>query len=614
MRLADEQEAEAEDAAQGAQQARDRIETLGRVVADLDLLNHKTEHDFLEIGSKLSEFIEIVNLISSSLTALMNLISGQQGQRASQSLAAALDRSREIKARYADRNGGLDSMRQKADLLKRSLAGFEGTVSTFHTLGVLTRIEIARIGNAAADFGSLADDVELLTGGVQTRVESAMKTAAILIPSIESTMQNISALEKGQARELPAAISDALASLESFHDEQSRVHASSVRLGSEYRAISDAFGRLIVSIQFHDITRQQVEHVMEALRSLSTQSEAEGRGVPQDPRRTASVLALQSSQLGDAARKFAASAASLAQSMDDIAEHVRAMAEESRALFGLRKGEKNSFFLEMERGCTAILASLCHSANAEGTILAANDGLANIIGQMRGSIDGILAIERQMRLMAMNARISACHLGATGTTLGVVADSIQQRAMESRKRSESMIGTLDSMSQVVARFRKQGDAVSADEGGNQEDCLEGIRRAVDELHSSGEVSSTQIGDIIAWSDRLCESLAATRRSLSVGALFAESISLAQGMLRGLEQGLRKRLKENSQCLLPREIDTWERGLEDFAMHYTMQAERDVHESIAIAAKAAEPLGASRSQQVECEAEECGELGENVEFF
>jgi hypothetical protein len=53
--------------------------SLRQVIADLDLLNHNTEQDFLRIGGKLAEFIEAVNLISSELTALANLISGSKG-------------------------------------------------------------------------------------------------------------------------------------------------------------------------------------------------------------------------------------------------------------------------------------------------------------------------------------------------------------------------------------------------------------------------------------------------------------------------------------------------------------------------------------------------------
>src|ERR1039457_4207566 len=127
-------------------------------------------------------------------------------------------------------------------------------------------------------------------------------------------MQLISALEEGQAKDLPSVISGVLAGLSSFRDMQNKAHDSAVRLGAQYGAISGAFNRLIMSLQFHDITRQQVEHVIEMLRRLG--SESDQRGV-------AGVLALQSSQLADAAGKFAVAAGSIAHSLDDIATHVQ---------------------------------------------------------------------------------------------------------------------------------------------------------------------------------------------------------------------------------------------------------------------------------------------------
>lgn len=65
-------------------------ETLGRVIADLDLLNHDTERDFLRIGEKLATFIEAVSGISSAVRDLTNLISVEHGQLASQALTGAI--------------------------------------------------------------------------------------------------------------------------------------------------------------------------------------------------------------------------------------------------------------------------------------------------------------------------------------------------------------------------------------------------------------------------------------------------------------------------------------------------------------------------------------------
>jgi methyl-accepting chemotaxis protein len=584
--------------AASASEAKVWTETLGRVIADLDLLNHNTEQDFLRIGGKLAEFIEAVNLISSELTALAALISGEHGLRASQALTDALKRSTEIGEHSEEGNRALGGMRQEAGRLKQTLAGFQGTVTTLHTLGVLTQIETARLGSSGADFGNLADEVKALAGSVQGRVESALDTAALLIPPIERAMQSISALEEGQTKDLPSVISGVLAGLASFRDIQTGAHDSSVRLRTQYGAISDAFKKLIVSLQFHDITRQQVEHVIEVLRRLCSESKRENGGISRGQQGSAAVLALQSSQLADAGQKFAASAASVAHNLDDIAMHVLEMAGESRKLSGLSEDEKNSFFLQMEQGCATILASLSRCADAEAATQVTGGGLGETIGRMHGAIEEIRAIEIQMQRMALNASIRAAHIGASGDALSVLAGSMQQRALESRQRSESLLETLGSMSETATRLSRQGGSASASEDSNPDRCFEELRVAVEDLHSSSERSFAQIGQIIACGARLREDLSATRESFTVGALFAEAVTHAQAMLKAIGE-------KNPSALSPDRRDVLDLRLADFAVHYTMQAERDVHAGITKAVVEAAPVA------VGAEAEE---LGENVEFF
>lgn len=600
MQLAEQPEARASDS-----RAKAWIETLRRVIADLDLLNRDTEQDFLRIGGKLAEFIEAVNLISSELTTLATLISGEQGLRTSEALASALERSVAMGAHSEEANGVLGGMRQEADRLKQTLAKFKGTVSTFRMLGVLTRIETARLSGEGAEFSSLADDVKALAADVQARVENALGTAALMIPTIESALQNVSALEDGQAKNLPAVISRVRAGLSSFQDVQSTAHDSAVRLGAEYEAISDAFKRLIVSIQFHDITRQQVEHVVNMLRRLCSES-VEGNGsISTDRGDIAAIVTLQSSQLADAAEKFAASVASIALSLDDIATHVLEMAEESRKLSGLSADEHDSFFLQMEQACTAILASLSLCAKTETATRATSGSLSETIGRMRGSIDEIRAIELQMQRMGMNTRIEAAQTGAAGNALGVLAGAIQQLAIESRQRSESLVEAVGSMSEAAARLSGQGEPAPASEPGSQDGYLEGMRTAVTELHSSSERSFAQIAQIIARGARLREDLSTTRQSFSVGALFAEAVSRARGML--------EEIRVPNPTGASRDRSETQRGLADFATHYTMQAELDVHEGVTktavVATHAVVP-----TEQPKSPAKQAEELGENVEFF
>lgn len=577
-----------------------------QVILELELLNSNTEQDFLSIGGKLGEFIGAVGQISSELDALANQISGEQGPRVSQALTHALDRSMAMSAQDADRGAALIAMRQEASRLNQTLSEFQGTVSTFHTLGVLTRIETARLGGQGSDFGHLADDMQALAGNVRAKVEGALETAAVLSPLIESAIEEISALEAGQAKDLPSVIAGVSASLSSFREIQNAALDSSVRLGARYAAISDAFKELIVSVQFHDITRQQIEHVIEALKRVCPESEGEDGGPSCDRRGISSVLVVQSSQLADAGEKFAASAATVAHTLDEIAGNILEMAEEGSKLSGLSEDKSNTFFLEMEQGCSAILSSLGHCAKVEAATRASGGGVAETIRQMVACIEEIRSIEAQMKRMALNAIIRAAQIGAPGAALGVVADSLRQGAYESGKRSASLFESLHAMSEAAARLCLKSGSASESERDSQDDCLEEMRASVGELHSSNEQSFAQIAQIVDRGNRLHEELSATRQHFTVGPLFADAVSRARGMLRGFEEKYESDLPGD-------EIAALKQGLADHAARYTMQSERDVHalvtKAVAQAAPATVPL-----QQPQSTSMEADELGENVEFF
>jgi methyl-accepting chemotaxis protein len=581
-----------------------RAGTLGQVIADLEHLNRNTEQDFLRIGGKLADFIATVKLISTELNSLVDLISEESGQRSAQTLTSVLDRSTEMTARAEQNRDLLAGMRQEVCRLKETLSGFTDTVSSFRTLSVLTRIETARLGKAGAGFGNLAEDVRLLATDVEARVEHALGSTALLLPPLEEAMQIVARLERGQTKDLPVVISGVLTNLAAFRDKQRQVRESSMRLGARYDSISTAFKQLIVSIQFHDITRQQVQHVIDTLRQVFSGS-PDGDGSASRASAAATVL-LQSRQLADAGEKFAASVASVARNMDEIAQHVLEMAGESRLLSGLSEDETHGFLLEMEKISTAILASLSHCSSTQGSIYAASGDLAGLIRRTHGPVEEIRAIENQLRRMALNAAVRAAHLGAAGNVLGVLAASMQEFASECKARSRCLTETLGAMSAAAIRLSGQDGSQPGGSSCAPDGDLEPMRAAVAELHSSSERSFAQIARILSCGERLSHDLAATRRSFTVGDVFAKAIVRARTMLEEIGGQAWSGLPDNG-------VAAPERDLADLARIYTMRAEREVHEAVAREVAGATPASAE-TVLVESPPGEGGEFGVNVEFF
>jgi hypothetical protein len=313
---------------------------------------------------------------------------------------------------------------------------------------------------------------------------------------------------------------------------------------------------------------------------------------------------LQSAQLGAAAEKFASSVASVVQNLDDIATHIVEMAGESRTLSGRSENERNTFFLQMEHGCLAILGHLRHLTEADTATQLTSSGLEETIERMRGSVAEIQEMEVKMHRMAMNAGIRAFHVGAAGDALGFLAGSMQERASESRLRSESLVEGLGDMSAATVRLAGQSGAAVASRSASHDACLSGMLAAVAALHASGERSIVLIAEIIAAGSQLGESLSATRAGFSVGVVFDEAIAHARALLR--------EIGEQAQSAGSGETCATESGMADFTMHYTMQSEHDVHEVISKTAAVAR--GDQPAAALESPPDDGGELGNNVDFF
>jgi hypothetical protein len=314
-------------------------------------------------------------------------------------------------------------------------------------------------------------------------------------------------------------------------------------------------------------------------------------------------MALQSKQLADAGERFAASVASVGNSLDRIAANVLDMAGESQTLSGLSGGAENSFFLVMERRCEAIRAALGGCSETQQAARKASDELSETIDWMYGSIEEIRAIEIQIQWMALNACIRADHIGSTGDALGTLAGAMETLAVQSRERSDSLTAAVGSIGEAAQGLAGHLGAARTSQRGVS---LEAIGTVTADLRSASERSSAEIAQISARCNRLREDISALRDGFSAGALFAQAIGHARDMLREIGGGEYSSAQQDG-------TGQWKLGLADLAKRYTMQAERDVHEGVAREAAGAEPA-AVLNEPAGFVSGEVSELGDNVELF
>jgi hypothetical protein len=492
--------------------------TTERIAKDLENLNRRTEQDFLTVGEKLVKVRSAARQIASDMTALGELISGKQGQDASHALTRVLEHSKEMEARMERSGRTMEEVRDRSRKIRQAFSGLAQRVFVFRTLCTLTQIETSRLGNSGVDFGDLAAQVRPLSESIQSSGEGILCSSARLDQGVESAIRISSSLKVRQRNELPALISGAIGNLKAFEERRRRAAESSARQADQYGVVCDAIDGVVQSVQFHDITRQQIEHVEKALRDLNPRSKSQPNQADSLSSDTRSVLGRQASQLSGTAGVFASSVAAMERDLASIAERAEGTAGASRDLMGISPDAHDSFFLEMEKDFTAILNMLGACSAAERQMKSTSGELEEIILSMQNSVTEIRGVEIRIQRIAINATLRATHIGAAGDALNVIAGVMRSLALDSNNNTEEVAKVLDAMSEAT---RAPGDPSQL-----SDPVIDEMKRSIAELHAASESSFRGVEHIAALGARLAEEVNALRNGLGAGPIFAEVVDRA----------------------------------------------------------------------------------------
>jgi hypothetical protein len=531
---------------------------IARAAAELAELNRLTERDFLAVGEKLMDFRAAALRISSDMAVLTGLIGGEESRGAAGELDRLLEGSRAMNARIAESSQSLAGIRSLALRVRQLFVGLPHTVLLFRTLCTLTRIETARLGELTAGFVNLAEEVRPLSESIQCSGQGVVAAATYLDFSVRADILSVSALQEKRQQEMQPLIAAVVDGMAEFAERQRSAHEASLRQAAQYEALCGAIDELVRSIQFHDITRQQVEHIREALA---------GGG------HTRALLLLQASQLDSAARIFASAVGGIEDSLDNIAARLEGMAEESRSLMGISEQDHTSFFLHIENCFTVILRGLDACSGAQQQIRHTAAGLAREVERMRASLEEIRSLETRIHRTAVNATISAAHLGGQGDALGIIAGGMQALVAGSSDTTEAAAGLLDGIREAAATLSADATA------GVSPECMQ---QAVLNLHSASELSFARVTQIAALGFGLAQDIHALRAAFSAGRIFSETVERVGATLRCAAS---KMAGGGSVAALE--------------ANYTMEVEREIHRA-AVGDDPTVPEGK--------------DMGDNVELF
>ena len=596
--------------------AREVRERLGRVGSGLALLVQRREDDFLALGAELQDVAMRVQDIAADSQKLNHIASGDTVRHILEELVAELDAMQTL-CHVDDDAADLAMLARARELvheLSKSIRDYARVVRTLQMLGISTRIESARLGSDGRGFSTLADDVEKLGYKIveySDRIMQQAKTLDTLAEKAEASTREMHEMQRECAYSVFSSIRD---NMDTLHEvaEGSRKASEDVR--GHTTDIAASMGRIIGSLQFHDIVRQQVEHVEEALADARSGLEgspaSSSASTPEDPAAdeavavelavAADICALQQAQLENARVSFSDAVSTLRRELTAIAASVRGVGQRTGGFSDetcLGEGCGGTAVLDhMERSVTEIatrMLTLAEQGERMGHVMVE---VAEMVAQMSAFLEDIEDVGDEIELIALNASIRAAHTGEKGKALGVLASSIQRLSQDAGESTMALATLLREVDGVAGQLKTYATAYLDSSRVSEISAeLEGLTHGLREVNGEAARLFARVG-------MACAELAArvdhAVKGLDFDAQVVAGLSDAAGDMGGMAASLRARVPASARAAASHRLS----AMRD---RYTMEQERVLHGRV---------LGGGHAAQ-DAPADGTGDCyGDNVELF
>lgn len=586
------------------------------VVPAIDTLRRMagtTEDEFLQIGSRLQSFYQRSADISRMANQLVTVVSGDAvvtlTSRLRQIMADMEGYLDNARSRSSDSCGTLENVQVLLDKLSEPLEGFQKMNKTLRMLSISTKIESARLGELGSGFVNLAMDVENLSHQVNEKSAAILSHRQLLMNMIADNLTSVHSTGVDQDAKVKTILRNTGANLHELVSVNERCTQFGTTAATISVDVTNSISDVVTSMQMHDMTRQQLEHVVEALERLSVDfgtantSEAVDNALRRVIVETGDVCELQEAQLRFASGELYSAVCAIVDNLRDIARKQAVVAHESAAITGSTGSSGSSFVEVMSQGMTAVTSVLTSCALADRNMSATMKKVAQTIDEIATFVTDIEAIGSEIDLIALNSQIKAALTGPEGAALGVLAEAIKRLSDEAVRQTDSVAVTLTEIHGVTEHLLSDVE--------NEEDQL-GVRISTmqDELSEILQTMGPMNAEMLSVLSDLNEqvfSLTQDVEEATAGVDVHERTKImADGVLGDLE-----RIVAQSRQIEPASSE-FKENLRHMEERYTMESERHIHE--ALARKRSGQTAIVVQSDAKVSSVDDSEFGDNVDLF
>ncbi len=552
-----------------------------------------TEKEFLSVGSSLTGFYARASEISAMCSSLIDSMSGEEILRIMQEfrrLLGSLDAY--LAQTEKEFNDGIVVLQNILNIVAniyKPVSGFRKIVKTLKILGISTKIESSQLKENNNGFITIAEDVERLSLLIDSRFSNILASTETLKNVVQQTLSRILGLETMKQGKVRSILDNAQSTILSLSEKNRSSAVTAGKISEDLETITKRIGEVVSSLQFHDITRQQIEHVEDALNGLCTRlDKAELSSLPAQtklmPLRytsgdgdeitidTYAVCELQRAQLNDSEQRFVGAVERIIDNLKNIAVNITGVYRNVQDMAGAEDQMSTSFFSKLELGVSEAISSLGEVKDTIEDLSAAMQSLTSTVTDMSKFMYDIEEIGSEIELIAVNALIKSAHTGAEGAPLGVIADAIRKLSADARLQKVAIADELQSIVLAAEGLDRDIHLNARDQTSETDSVLKDLGRLMERLDSSNDAVISLLGRIQKEGKGLAVDIERTASRITVQNSFPRDTANARS-------GLGAVISQSAELVPELHKKDKLNLLKNLENNYTMHSERTVHRAI-----------------------------------
>jgi methyl-accepting chemotaxis protein len=413
-----------------------------------------TESGFLRVGGSLQHLYKQARAISDLSTDIASRLSGDELKHNIMVLQALLRQLRTHDEHSQKGLGTLNSLQEQIFKLRNQLHNFSKTTMNLRAISNLIRIETARLKSEETGFHALSDDVRKFADDVTRKATDLSQLTDQMLGITMGALKKMKDFAKDHQSQAMAVFNQTMQSLEAVEGRYQSSDLIIRDIADRWSQISRNINEVVMSMQFHDITRQRIEHVCEALDTIQNLAATPTniKSVNYTDKRSQetfssllkgkedyslgkAVLAIplcevQVAQLQHATDDFIQAIEKIVKNLVSISQEISLISQETQTLGRSGNEQGDSFLADLQNNLALLAKSIIVYKSINREWCTSLEQVRQTLTGMSGFIREIEKIGIDTKTLALNACIQAAHIGDEGASLGVLAESIRALSTE----------------------------------------------------------------------------------------------------------------------------------------------------------------------------------------